>query len=143
MSISRRVGDWPTRMVIPEGSVTKRLILVVEDSAEVSEILEDALREEGFAVRTARNGTVALDLARTMNPDLITLDLGLPGTSGWDVVQALRAEPSTRSIPIVAVSAHGYDLEPDFAAQVTRVIPKPFYLSDVVAAVTEALDASR
>lgn len=126
-------------MVIPEGSVTKRLILVVEDSAAVSEVLEDALQEEGFVVRTARDGTVALELARAMNPDLITLDLGLPGTSGWDVVQALRAEPTTRSIPIVAVSAHGYDLEPDFAAQVTCVIPKPFYLSEVVAAVTEAL----
>ena len=119
-------------------------VLVVEDSRDLSSLLATALEDEGFRVRIARNGAEALDLARELQPAVITLDLGLPGgTSGWDVVAELRAQPATARLPIIAVSAHANDLEPAFRAQVTRIIPKPFYLSDVLTAVTDLVSGRR
>lgn len=106
-------------------------------------ILASALEEEGFTVHFARTGQDALALAREARPDLVTLDLGLPGLTGWDVVAALRADPHTRELPVIAVSAHANELDDSFRSQVTRVIAKPFYLSEVVSAVEEALGLER
>jgi CheY-like chemotaxis protein len=114
-------------------------ILVVEDSRDVGAILAAALEDEGCRALVARTGSQALDLARRTPPDLITLDLALPGMSGLDLLAQLRVDPATRHIPIVAVSGHTAHLDPVLARQVARVIGKPFYLSDVVSAVLQTL----
>lgn len=116
-----------------------RPVLIIEDSPDVSSLLAAALEDEGCEVRIARDGGEALRLARTIRPSLITLDLGLPDTTGWDLVDALRAAPETSDTPIIAVSAHVGVLDADFAAKVARVIAKPFYLSEVVAVALELL----
>lgn len=127
----------PGNRATPAGS--GRTILVVEDNQDVSSVLAAALEEEGYTVRVVRNGQEVQRVARLEAPDLITLDLGLPGKSGWQVVADLRADPDTQGIPVVAISAHTRDLDPAFASSVARVIPKPFYLSQIIDAVAETL----
>ncbi len=121
------------------GSGPRARILVVEDSQDMGAILVAALEGEGCQAFVARTGELAISMARMFKPDLITLDLGLPGMRGEQVIAALRADPALRDIPIVAVSAYARDLEPALSAMVARVIQKPFYLSEVVGAVTQTL----
>lgn len=124
------------------GRSTTGVILIVEDNVEVADILAQGLEEEGFTVHTARHGKQALDLAGRVQPVAITLDLGLPDTSGLDVLRALRADPATRAVPVIAVSATADQIDPTDFPGMTYLIQKPFYVSDVVAAVREALAAT-
>jgi CheY-like chemotaxis protein len=115
------------------------VVLVVEDSPDLGAILATALENEDCTVHVVSSGTAAVETAQRVLPDLITLDLGLPGLSGAEVVGALRAEPETRGIPIVAVTARSREIAPTLRAQLTAVIPKPFYLSEVLSVVMDTL----
>src|SRR6185295_16214606 len=77
-------------------------VLVVDDEPRIAEICRDYLQRAGFDVITATNGTDALTLARTRQPDLIVLDLGLPGMDGLDVTRALRRQSN---VPIIMLTA--------------------------------------
>lgn len=81
-------------------------ILVVEDNDDNALICCTALQHYGFDTMRAADGPEGLRLARASEPDLILLDLSLPGMSGWDVAERLRADPRTADIPIVIWSAH-------------------------------------
>jgi two-component system, cell cycle response regulator DivK len=81
-------------------------ILIVEDNELNRDALSRRLVSRGFAVLIAEDGRQGLALARSDRPDLILMDLGLPEIDGWDCVRRLRADASTSSIPIVALTAH-------------------------------------
>lgn len=128
---------------MPE-EVTKT-ILVVEDDRWIRELLVELLQDEGYDVAQAQTGAEALQRAREQRPDLIVLDLRLPDTSGLDVLQALRAEPATSSLPVLVIS--GY-LDRLTQATLQRreqrangVIPKPLDLADFFREVERALRA--
>ena len=121
----------------------KSSILVIEDSHPVGEILRCALEQEGCTAVLARSGPRGLDLARRLHPDLIALDVGHSCFGGADVIAELSADPATRDIPIVVLSARAADLEPALADRVARVFGEPFYPAEVVAAVLETLDDLR
>jgi class 3 adenylate cyclase len=80
-------------------------ILVVDDDAGNREVLEELLRLRGYPVVTAASGPEALALVKKDPPDLVLLDVTMPGMSGYEVCEALRAEPATRLLPIVIVTA--------------------------------------
>ncbi|MGA0610749.1 response regulator [Caldimonas sp. KR1-144] len=80
-------------------------VLVVDDDAESVELLSSQLRQRRYTVLRALGGREGIELARRFRPDLIALDLEMPGVSGFDVVEALKADPSTAHIPIVVVTA--------------------------------------
>lgn len=82
-------------------------VLVVEDESAQREVLKYNLEAEGFGVVTAENGDEALLLVREETPDLIVLDWMLPNVSGIEVCRRVKADPDTRSIPIVMLSARG------------------------------------
>ena len=82
-------------------------ILLVDDDEFVLEPLLSMLAQEGFAVRSASNGRRALELAKSEKPDLIILDLVMPGMSGYEICKALKSDPATQAIPILFVSGHG------------------------------------
>lgn len=82
-------------------------ILVVDDIPLVRAVLAMRLESEGFSVITARDGVEALDQADRGAPDIIVLDLNLPGLSGYDVLQRLRAHPATARTPVVVLTAKG------------------------------------
>ena len=82
-----------------------KTILVVDDKANVRKLLQDYLTEQGFKVTTATNGREAIYEARRSRPDLILLDIMMPGIDGFEVVRRLKADPVTCAIPIVTVTA--------------------------------------
>lgn len=81
-------------------------VLVVDDYADTRAILIDVLVNHGFRVETAEEGAEALEKIRTWRPDIAILDLAMPGLDGFDVARRLKADTTTRDLPIVAYTAH-------------------------------------
>lgn len=80
-------------------------ILIVDDEPGVADLIDTVLREEGYTVAIARDGVEGLMLAREWDPDLILMDVMLPGLDGGAAIRRLKNDPATESIPIVAMSA--------------------------------------
>ena len=112
----------------------KPLILVVEDFDDAREMYRDYLEFSGFRAETARDGREAIEKARALQPDLILMDLSLPGIDGWEATRMLKASPDTRHLLIVALSAHALATEGDRAraAGCDGFIAKPCLPSDLV-----------
>lgn len=110
------------------------LILVVEDFDDAREMYRDYLQFAGFRVETARDGREAIDKARALTPDLVLMDLSLPGIDGWEATRLLKSDPATRRILIVALSAHALVAEGDRAraAGCDGFIAKPCLPPDLV-----------
>lgn len=81
-------------------------ILIVEDHEPSRDALSRRLERRGYRIVGAGDGEQAIALARASAPDLILMDLGLPRLDGWAATRHLKAEPSTRHIPIIVVTAH-------------------------------------
>ncbi len=112
-------------------------ILLVEDNEMNRDMLSRRLRRKGFIVSIATDGPQGIDAARTDSPDLILMDLSLPGIDGWQATRQLKADPITQSIPIIALTAHAmagdrerafeagcddYDMKPiDFARLLAKI----------------------
>src|SRR6185369_223041 len=116
-------------------------ILVVDDEPKIAQLARDYLEHAGFAVLTAGDGASALQSARTRHPDLVVLDLGLPGLDGLDVIRALRAAGST---PIVVVTARDTELDKLLGLELGAddYVTKPFSPRELVARVRAVLRRS-
>jgi signal transduction histidine kinase/CheY-like chemotaxis protein len=90
--------------IAPAGPQIARTVLVIDDHAEAVEMLSDTLGSAGYRVLHAQSGSEGLARARQLGPDLITLDVMMPGMDGWQVLRALKGDPTTRDIPVVMVS---------------------------------------
>ncbi|HEV7559270.1 MAG TPA: response regulator [Kofleriaceae bacterium] len=82
-------------------------ILVVDDDPEIVSMLSTRLSKRGYKVVTASDGHRALELAKRELPDLVLLDVMMPGKSGWEVARALKQDPVTQAIKIIMVTAIG------------------------------------
>jgi len=82
-------------------------VLLVEDEDQLRRVMKDLLEREGYVVAEARDGVQALDEVDRHAPDIIVLDLNLPGLDGYGVLQQLRSRPATRSIPVMVLTAKG------------------------------------
>jgi two-component system, cell cycle response regulator DivK len=82
------------------------LILVVDDFADNREMYTQFLEFSGFRVAEAQNGHEALQKAFDLRPDLIVMDLSLPGLDGWEATRRLKADDRTRGIPVIALTGH-------------------------------------
>jgi CheY-like chemotaxis protein len=82
-------------------------VLLVEDEEQLRRVMKDLLEREGYVVSEARDGIQALDQVDRYAPDIIVLDLNLPGLDGYGVLQQLRSRPATRGIPIMVLTAKG------------------------------------
>jgi CheY-like chemotaxis protein len=81
-------------------------ILIVEDNDASRDALSRRLERRGFRVVVAVDGAQAVSVGRSVQPDLILMDLGLPVIDGWEATRQLKAEPTTCHIPIIVLSAH-------------------------------------
>ena len=81
-------------------------ILCVEDNDDNQYMLHRRLSRAGFDVKVSANGAEAVEWAKTLLPDLIVMDLNLPGLNGWEATGRLKSQPETKHIPIVVLSAH-------------------------------------
>lgn len=111
-----------------EKSAEDYTVLVVDDSEDMRVLLYQLLHDEGYGVLQAEDGQQALQQASEYHPDLILMDMSLPGMNGWEVVQHLRQTQKYRDTPIIAVTAHttAADAERSIAAGCTLHINKPF-----------------
>lgn len=82
-----------------------KTVMIVEDNELNMKLFHDLLEAHGYRTVQTRNGVEALPLARLHRPDLILMDIQLPGVSGLEVTKSLKADPDLRSIPVVAVTA--------------------------------------
>ena len=82
------------------------LILVVDDYQDAREMYAEYLQFSGFRVAEAKNGNEAVEKAFALKPDLILMDLSLPGMDGWEATRRLKADEATRGIPVVALTGH-------------------------------------
>jgi two-component system alkaline phosphatase synthesis response regulator PhoP len=96
-------------------------ILVVDDDPEIVMMLNTRLTKRGYKVATAPDGNRAIELAKREKPDLVLLDVMMPGKSGWEVARALKQDPVTQNVKIVMVSAIG---------EKTNEITAPIYGAD-------------
>lgn len=119
------------------------LILLVEDVADNRALARYLLEAAGLEVVEAQTGQEALDLAATRRPDLILMDLQMPGMDGWEAARRLQADPATADIPVLAVTAHAMtgDRERVLAAGFAAYISKPIDLTNFVATVRAHLPA--
>ena len=81
-------------------------ILVIEDSAVIRRLIEVCLRAADLEIVMRDDGPSGLDAVRSEFPDLLVLDIGLPGMDGWQVLDHIRSDPATRSLPVVVLTAH-------------------------------------
>src|SRR5678816_3231742 len=86
-------------------------VLVVEDDKDIAELIAHYLQKAGHTIEIAATGTAGLTRAKDAAPDLIVLDLMLPGMDGLMVCQTLRSDPGTSSIPIIMLTARGEEAE--------------------------------
>jgi CheY-like chemotaxis protein len=86
-------------------------ILYVEDNDDNVYMLRGRLTRAGFTVAVAPDGEQGLAMANAETPDLIVMDLSLPGLDGWEATRRLKAAPDTRAIPVIALSAHAMEGE--------------------------------
>jgi CheY-like chemotaxis protein len=93
------------------GTAAKRRVLIVDDNVDFADGMEMLLDHEGHEARVAHDGASAIEIARVFAPDVVLLDLGLPGMNGFETAQALRAIPEMRDVLLIAIS--GYAQEED------------------------------
>jgi CheY-like chemotaxis protein len=117
------------------------LILVVDDYQDAREMYAEYLQYSGFRVAEARNGNEAVDQAVALKPDLILMDLSLPGMDGWEATRRLKADEATRHIPIVALTGHALAGASDGArkAGCDSFVTKPCLPDDLVVEVRRML----
>jgi len=109
-------------------------VLVVDDEPNIVLSLEFLMEQAGFEVVTAEDGEQALARVNDAQPDLLLLDISLPGISGFDVLERLRSEEATAQLPIIMLTAHGRDVEREkgMALGADDYITKPFSTQSLV-----------
>ncbi len=90
-------------------------ILLVEDNEMNRDMLCRRLTRKGYAVLVAEDGLEGLSIARSEMPDLVIMDLSLPGIDGWEATRRLKADAATASIPVIALTAHAMSTDRDKA----------------------------
>lgn len=108
------------------------MILVVDDETAIAEVIGSVLEDEGYAVATATDGESALEILRdqTSPPCLAILDLMMPGMNGWELREAMLADPALSAVPVVILSA--FTAGDMGGLRSVAVIQKPFQLDQIV-----------
>jgi two-component system phosphate regulon response regulator PhoB len=127
--------------VLPLRLMGREKILVIEDEPDIAEVLQYNLEKEGFDVETARRGDTGFDAVRRDNPDLILLDLMLPGIDGLELTRMLKRDPLTSRLPIVMLTARGEEVDRIVGLELGAddYISKPFSPREVVLRVKAVL----
>jgi CheY-like chemotaxis protein len=116
----------------PAKAMTKRRILVVDDDRDILESTALVLRTEGYDVLTVDSGGSVIDVVRRGRPDLVLLDMRMPGMSGAEVCASLKGDPELAGIPIVAFSADCGVAERLGEINVAAFLQKPFEFDDLI-----------
>ena len=112
-------------------------VVLVEDEINIAEAIRFLLSQEGWRVETLANGAAAVDVIRKVMPDLVMLDVMLPGKSGFEILHELRADTAFDNMPILMLTARGQSRDREMAerAGVSKFMTKPFSNADMLDAV--------
>jgi two-component system cell cycle response regulator DivK len=119
----------------------KILALVVDDFPDGRELLAEYLAFKGFGVLTASNSEEAIEIARRVKPQIVLMDLSMPGLDGWDATRILKTDPETSDIVVIAVTARTmtHETERAFEAGCDGLVAKPFDLPTLADALPRVL----
>lgn len=138
--------DWPYaegrgRPASRRGAGATPLVLVVEDHTLISVLMRDTLQSYGYRVLIAQDAQAGIRLAWALRPDVILMDICLPGMSGLEATRIIKSNPTLRQIPIVAVTAHAMsgDQEKILEGGCEGYLSKPFRMAELAQVVEETL----
>jgi len=116
-------------------------ILIIDDEQDILDLLSYNLKKEGFSILTAKDGISAKETARKTNPDLIILDLMLPGIDGLELCRFLKKDSKTAPIPIIMLTAKGQEMDKvtGFEMGADDYVTKPFSVKEITARVKALL----
>ena len=122
-----------------------RLILIVEDNEKNLKLVRDVLQVKGFDTLEAGSAEDGIKLALERKPDLILMDIQLPGMNGIDALKVLRADPATSKIPVIAVTASVMQQDRTLITEAgfDRYVGKPINIREFLEAVRSALEAAK
>lgn len=123
----------------------EKKILVIEDDPATSRLVDYSLRHEGYQVITASNGLEGVRKALSESPDLIILDVMLPGMDGFEICHRLRSEPTTANLPILMFSAKAQEIDKETGIKVGAddYLTKPAAPAEIVSRVEKLLAKKR
>lgn len=115
-------------------------LLLVEDHEELWDFLSRRLQRRGYEVVIAKDGQEGLDMARSLHPDIMLLDMNLPLVDGWTIARELKGDNATRSIYVIALTAHAMsgDKQKALDAGCDNYHPKPIVFADLLAMIEAA-----
>ena len=114
-----------------------RRVLLIEDEPNIIEAISFILSRDGWTVHTHADGATAMGRLEESRPDLLILDVMLPGRSGFDILRQVRADPALADLPVLMLTARGQQKDRDLAAELgaTHFMTKPFSNTEVIEAV--------
>lgn len=121
-------------------------ILCIEDEAEMIDLMRLMLEREGYRVIGAEGGEAGLERIREEMPDLVLLDLMMPGVDGWQVYQHLQTDRAFEDIPVIVVTAKAHDIDKTLGLHIARVadyIVKPFGSQQLLESIRRVLGEGR
>ncbi len=124
------------------GQENNRRVLYVEDDPEMIDLVTMILSRRGFTVKGAHGGRQGLELVNQENPDIILLDLMMPGMDGWEVYQQLKSNDNTKNIPVIIVTAKAQAIDRVLGLHIAKVddyISKPFRPQELVDSIEQVL----
>ena len=121
--------------------MTDKRALVVDDEIHIVQVVAIKLRNNGYEVTTAENGSVALEHAREINPDIIVTDFQMPVMTGLELIENLRQDEATAKIPVIMLTARGFAIEDEKARElnISAFLSKPFSPRELLGKVEEIL----
>jgi DNA-binding response OmpR family regulator len=125
---------------MPTGKLRK--VVCIEDEPEMIDLIQLILNRKGFEVIGAQGGEDGLEKIRSMEPDLVLLDLMMPEMDGWQVYQQIKADKETANIPVIVVTAKAQNIDKVLGLHIAKVddyISKPFSLQELVDRVERVL----
>ncbi len=121
---------------------TARRVVYIEDDQEMIELVVLILTRRGFDVKGAQGGRKGLDIINQELPDLVLLDLMMPGMDGWEVYQQLKANEKTRNIPVIVITAKAQAIDQVLGLHIAKVddyIAKPFRPHELLESIDRVL----
>jgi DNA-binding response OmpR family regulator len=123
-----------------------KMILCIEDEQEMIDLIRLILGRRGFEIRGANGGKEGLEFIRNEHPDLVLLDLMMPEMDGWEVYQQMKADETTKNIPVIVVTAKAQSIDKVLGLHIAKVddyIAKPFSPQELLTSVDNVLGRSK
>lgn len=119
-------------------------VLLIEDEPNIIEAISFILTRDGWTVHTHSDGTTAAERVRSLPPDVVILDVMLPGRSGFDILRELRADDATARLPVMMLTARGQSKDREMATRLgaDHFMTKPFSNADVLNNVRALVEAA-